>query len=323
MLKGVTLIADRHNTFDRVLQECVILHLHAAAGPIGEYAVSARATNAPSDLNAPRNAVKIDSGRVLLGDEYGGSFYIGSSDFDYQVFERMNAVGARLSDFGLKAETGKIQFNKFKGYAQLTSANSACRLLWAENIQRFAQRKSARRVGKEWLSKRIRSIIPPNVAGLGIATQRVSANEQPRRIIATLIHPEESGAYDVYSENHTNFIPLRDRSTAYFLIAALNSSLVEFIFRRLNSNTQVSAGEINQLPFPPMPDSKTLEEVESLVAEIMRLGGVDSPPDKVGEAIAIERELDVLTGSLYGFSPAEVERAQSLLPSYETVYGIG
>ena len=116
---------------------------------------------------------------------------------------------------------------------------------------------------------------------------------------------------------------MRDRSTARFLIAALNSSLVEFIFRRLNSNTQVSAGEINQLPFPPMPDSKTLEEVESLVAEILRLGGGDNPPDKVGEAIAIERELDILTGSLYGFSPAEAERAQSLLPSYETVYGAG
>ena len=323
MLKGVTLIADRHNTFDRVLQECIILHLHATAGPIGEYAVSARATNAPSDLNAPRNAVKIDSGRVLLGDEYGGSFYIGPSDFDYQVFERMNAVGAKLSDFGLKAETGKIQFSKFRQYARSTGAGGAHRLVWAENTQRYAWRASAKRVGKEWLSQDILTAVPPSIRDTGVITQRTSANEQPRRVIASLINPRIAGSQFAYSENGTNFISIGNAAKASFVLASLNSSVVEFIFRRLNSNVHVSAGEINQLPFPPMPDSKTLEDIESLVAEILRLGGVDSPPDKVGEAIAIERELDILVGALYGFSPAEVERAQSLLPSYETVYGIG
>ena len=322
MLKGVTLIADRHNTFDRVLQECVILHLHRSAGPIGEYTVSARATNVPSDLNAPQNVVRIDSGRVLLGDQYGGSFYIGSSDFDYQAFERMDAVGARLSDFGLKAETGKIQFSNFRKYARSTGAGGAHRLVWAENTQRYAWRASDKRVGKEWLSNDILAAVPPNIRDAGVITQRTTANEQPRRIIASLINPRIAGSQFAYSENGTNFISIGDAAKASFILATLNSSVVEFIFRRLNSNVHVSAGEINQLPFPPMPDSKTLEEIESLVAEIMRLGGVDSPPDKIGQAIARERELDILIGSLYGFSPAEVERTQSLLPSYETVYGI-
>ena len=196
-------------------------------------------------------------------------------------------------------------------------------LVWAENTQRYAWRASAKRVGKEWLSQDILTAVPPNIRDTGVITQRTSANEQPRRIIASLINPRIAGSQFAYSENGTNFISIGNAAKASFVLAALNSSVVEFIFRRLNSNVHVSAGEINQLPFPPMPDSKTLEEVESLVSEILRLGGVDSPPDKVGGAIAIERELDILTGSLYGFTPAEVERAQSLLPSYETVYGVG
>ena len=49
-------------------------------------------------------------------------------------------------------------------------------------------------------------------------------------------------------ENHTNFISL-DGSvvSSNLLIGMLNSSLLEYIFRRLNSNTQVSSGRGQQV----------------------------------------------------------------------------
>ena len=153
-------------------------------------------------------------------------------------------------------------------------------------------------------------------------TQRVTANEQPRRIIATLVHPDDVGTGNVYSENHTNFIPIPTGSQYAFLLGVLNSSLMEFIFRRLNSNTQVSAGEINSLPFPPIPDELTLREIETLVLDLLKLGGVDSHPDTIHQTLTYEHRLDILIGSLYGFSPSEVEEIQQRLPSYETVYGI-
>ena len=249
--------------------------------------------------------------------------FVGGSEFEYQVFERMNHAGVKLSSFGLKAETGKIQFDKYQDYAQADSANDACRLIWAENIQRYSRRPSRNRVGKEWLSKGIMTAVPPNITGAGIVTQRISANEQPRRIIATLVTPETEQSDNVYSENGTNFISLgSDVAVQRFLIGALNSSLMEFAFRRLNSNTQVSAGEINVLPFPPMPDETKLKQIEYVVRALMAWGGVDCEPEIAKRATEAERRLDILIGALYGFTASEVKQIQGCLPSYETVYGL-
>ena len=321
-LKGVVLIADRHNTFERVLQECIVLHLARRAKQSEVYSVKTRAISVPTDLNDPHDMVSVTSDRVLLRSEYDGSFYIGESEFDYEVFERMNSEGVRLSAFGLKAETGKIQFDKYQKYARPTSAKDTCRLLWAENIQRYVLRESSKRVGKEWMANQITAIVPPNISGSGIVTQRVSANEQPRRIIATLLSPGETGDLATYSENHTNFIPMEDETLGYFLIASLNSSPMEYVFRRLNSNTQVSAGEINRLPFPPRPSLALLEEIKTYVLVLLDLRGVDSEPDATPYAIECERHIDRLIGSLYGFSPTEIKVIQVGLPSYERVYGV-
>lgn len=321
-LAGVVLIADRHNTFDRVLQECIILRLVKRSSPPGTYLVNARAIATTDDLSDPQTAVSVDSNRVLLSDTYDGAFFVGGSEFEYQTFERMNDAGVKLCSFGLKAETGKIQFDKYKDYAQTENANNSCRLIWAENIQRYTRRPSRNRVGREWLSKDIMGAVSPNITGAGIVTQRISANEQPRRIIATLIHPDNVGSQYVYSENHTNFIPLNTISLGTFLIGALNSSLMEFAFRHLNSNTQVSAGEINALPFPPIPDETKLKQIEYLVSAIMAWGGVDCGPETAKRVIEAERHLDILIGTLYGFTASEVEQIQGYLPSYETVYGL-
>ena len=323
-VSGVVLIEDRHNTFARVLQECIILHLVRRTHRRSPYSINTRSVRIPTDLNDPQAHHVVSSEKALLGSYYDEAFYIGSSEFEYRIFERMDSVGKRLSDFGLKAATGKVQFDKYRSYAQASHTDGACRLIWAENVQRYVHRESRKRVGKEWLSGRIREIVPPNITGYGVITQRVSANEQPRRIIATPITPEVTEFTDVYSENHTNFISL-DGSvvSSNLLIGMLNSSLLEYIFRRLNSNTQVSAGEVNKLPFPPLPDRGLREKIETLVGRLVQMGGVHTNSDMVDKAISIERELDVLIGSLYGLSENDVQRVWEQLPSYDTVYGRG
>ena len=321
-LKGVVLIGDRHNTFERVLQECIIVHLARKLDLTDTYRVDTQAISVPTELNDRQAVISMASNRVLLGREYDDSYYIGESEFDYKVFERMNAMAKKLSDFGLRAETGKIQFDRYREYARTTGNRGECRLMWAENIQRYTLRESSKRVGKEWLAKGITTIVSPNISGTGIVTQRVSANEQPRRIIATLLSSEATGDLLTYSENHTNFIPIEDAPIGYFLIASLNSSLMEYVFRRLNSNTQVSAGELNQLPFPPRPPSPVLSEIKNCVIELLNLGGVDREPRSTLRALEYERRLDELIGSLYGLSPTEVEAIQALVPSYGEVYGL-
>ena len=322
-LRGVVLIHDRHNTFARVLQECIILHLVRRRMPSTANPVHTRSVWRPSDLNDPQAYFSVASDRVMLGKDYDGAFYVGTSDFEYRVFERMDAVGKRLSDLGLKAETGKIQFDRYRDYAQEAKNHDSSRLIWAENVQRYWIQESQKRIGKEWLAQDIVTKIQPNITGRGIITQRTSANEQPRRIIATLITQEVAGSGNVYSENGTNFISLDDNAIAGTLvIGALNSSPMEYIFRRLNSNVHVSAGEINKLPFPPTPDEDTLNKIETLVLSLLEIRGVGCERDATAQAMGYERQLDSLVGSLYGFSTVEVEEIRKQLPSYETVYGL-
>ena len=318
-IKSVVLIADRHNTFDRVLQECIIIHLNRKACPATHYLMWTRSISVPSDLNSLQGMVQVSSEQVLLGDDFNKAFYISSRQRDYHIFETMLRTGVKLSEYGIATETGKIQFDKYTEYARPTDADGACRLIWAENIQRYAWRTSRKRTGKEFLSKAIMDSVSPNVTGTGIIMQRISANEQPRRIIATMV---QSDNMSNYSENHTNFIPIKERPDAVFLLGALSSSLVEFIFRRLNSNTQVSAGEINSLPLPPSPDYALRIEIETLVDNLLDAGGVDCRPEIASAVIGWERRLDVLIGSLYGISSKGVEWAERQLASYETVYGV-
>ena len=320
------LIEDRHNTFARVLQECIILHLARKSAPSRNYTVSTRSVRIPTDLNDSQVYHSVESGRVLLGDDYDGAFYVSTSEFEYQVFDRMRKVGRNLSAFGVKAETGKVQFSNYREFARENRGRGSLRLLWAENIQRYGIRESRQRMGKEWLSREMMVKLRPNISGGGIMTQRTTANEQPRRIIATIVEPKMLEAPSVYSENGTNFISFdrlnENETSPNLLLAALNSSIVEFIFRRLNSNVHVSAGEINKLPFPPMPDDLTLSEIDVFVTGMLELGGVDCDPSKITQAMTYEHRLDILIGSLYGFSPSEVEKIQQALSPFESIYGV-
>ena len=321
-LRGVTLIADRRSTFARVLQECILLHLSKRAAPEKSYLVNTRAITTPEDLNNQEETARVDSERVLLGAAHQWAFFIGASEFEYEVFERMAAKRIHLENLVLKAETGKVQFDKYKRFAQPTNDDSASRLIWAENAQRYRLRETRKRAGKEWLSKSIRAILPPNITGAGIVTQRTTANEQPRRIIATAIRPDDAGATSMYCENGSNFISTLDAHQCHYVLAVLNSSPVEFAFRKLNSNTHVSVGELNILPLPTNPDTATLDEIGELVHSLMEIGGVDASPHKVQDAIAMEIKLDNIIGKLYGFTESEVVRIRQLLPPYEEVYGI-
>ena len=325
-LRGVVLIEDRHNTFARVLQECIILHLARKSAPSRTYPVSTRSVRIPTELNDSRASHSVESGRVLLEEEYDGTFYIGTSEFEYQVFEKMRGFGRKLSTFGIKAETGKVQFSNYREFARDSKGQGSLRLLWAENVQRYGIREARQRKGKEWLSRKMTFNLRPNITGRGVMTQRTTANEQPRRIIATIVEPSLLGAPSVYSENGTNFISFDQlneiEASPNLLLAALNSSIMEFIFRRLNSNVHVSAGEINKLPFPRMPNESTLREIDKFVTGLLELGGVDCDSSEIAQSITYEHRLDILIGALYGFSPSEVEKIQQALPSFESIYGV-
>lgn len=84
--------------------------------------------------------------------------------------------------------------------------------------------------------------------------QRVTAGEQPNRLVACI--PESfclEQRFGYFVENHLNIVQARQLSSnidLFYLLGIFNSDVVEFFFRVMNGNTQVSATELNLTPIP-------------------------------------------------------------------------
>jgi hypothetical protein len=69
-----------------------------------------------------------------------------------------------------------------------------------------------------------------------------------------------------------------------------------------------------------LPDDKTLAEIHSLVSDLLNWNGVECTLANFDRAVEHEHRLDLLIGSLYGFSEDETARIQATMPSHKFVY---
>ena len=322
-LGRVVLIEDRHNTFAQVLQECILLFLTKKQDPRLTYKVNTQSVVRPSDLDTADSYFSIDSEKVLLNERFDHAFYIGARNQDYIILDKMLANGVILKKHGLSARTGNIQFDKYRQFALPNPEEMACRLLWSENVQRYAYRLSNQRNGKEWLNPEVKKIVPPTIRSYGVLTQRTTSPEQPRRIIATIVDSVEFSEAGVYSENGTNFIDCSetDRTIALLTLATLNSTPFEFLFRLLNSNNHVSMGELNYMPFPDFSHiHNTSLKIADLVEDLVSINGVDCEINLKERAMSLDREIDELICEIYGLGRTEMDHMLSRLTPLEENY---
>ena len=57
-----------------------------------------------------------------------------------------------------------------------------------------------------------------------------------------------------------------------------------------------------------------------MVSDLLEWNGVECTLENLGLALKHEHRLDLIIGSLYGFSPNEVAQIQATLPSHRFVY---
>jgi hypothetical protein len=129
----------------------------------------------------------------------------------------------------------------------------------------------------------------------------VTADEQPSRIVACIPDEFTDGMSDGYFvENHLNIIQSMQQSPhvdLFFLLGVLNSEVVDFFFRAMNGNTQVSATELNLLP---MPLGKYERDIADLAKAIQK-----ARQDK--KQTALMERLNGLVGKAYGLSDENLE----------------
>jgi hypothetical protein len=147
-------------------------------------------------------------------------------------------------------------------------------------------------------------------AGASLLIQRVTADEQARRIVVSRSGFPTHQPYFV--ENHLNVLQPAPavRIDLHYLLGILSSDVVEFLFRSMNGNTQVSATELNLLP---VPRGGFETEIAKLMADLEETEGLRKRAD-------LEADLHERIARAYGLTSPDLGFLQRILrenPAFE------
>ena len=101
--------------------------------------------------------------------------------------------------------------------------------------------------------------------------------------------------------NSVNKIGLKDSVDSLFILAILNSNIIDWLFRKTSTNNHVNIYELEQLPIPNSTEMESYRIV-SLVKEIIELKKNNASAD----TSALESEIDRLVYQLYGLTEEEI-----------------
>ena len=286
-------IVDRRNVFESVLQSCIVNSFQNTntTNPIRVKSIVSK-----EDISNT-NWVEISQDDFLFEQNDGPLFIVGNNYRVYDIFKKLKMLKS-LKTHGLSFTTGKIQWDLYKAVLGNVPTPVATRLIWAENVQRYCYLDARKRADRIYINKRLEKYQP--ITHDTIVVQRVTAVEQPRRIIAHLFSPDSFG-YPIQAENHTSYLEEAKDIHLKFVLGILNSKFIDFIFRHLNSNTQVSAGELNALPLPDSEDS-VQASIINFVDQILDAKHTDPDVD-VSE---LENQIDQIVYLLYDLTPKEI-----------------
>ena len=292
-ITSVLNIVDRRNVFEFVLQSCIVNSFQNTntTNPIRVKSIFSK-----EDIST-KNWVEISKDDFLFQQNGGPLFIVGHHHRVYDIFRKLKILRP-LTAHGLSFTTGKIQWDLYRSVLGDSPISIATRLIWAENVQRYCYLEARNRADRIYINAQLERCQP--ITHDTIIVQRTTAIEQPRRIIAHLFSPDNFG-YPIQAENNTSYLEEVEGLELKFILGVLNSRFMDFIFRHVNSNTHVSAGELNSLPLPDSEDS-IRESIINFVDQILAAKGNDPNAD-VSE---LENEIDRIVYSLYELTPEEI-----------------
>ena len=230
-----------------------------------------------SRVNVNGQAHAGDLGQVTLAGKSGHPWLLPRRAADIGLIARAVTLPHRLPDYGWRASTGPLVWNRHKHQISAEASNGATRILWAADVGVDGTvRQDRARDHQRWVT------LTPGQSFMrlqrpAVVVQRTTAPEQPRRLVAAELGAHELSTWGgaVVVENHVNVLHrpaegLQGLSPA-LLGALLNTVTFDRLYRCLSGTVAVSAYELEALPLPP-PDvlatweAISTEELEATVA---------------------------------------------------------
>lgn len=314
VLREVTLIAERKKVFENVLQGTMVLVLQRRPQNEDEdvFPPSLKTAVARSvvDLETRRMpSAQIDQRQIIRHLNSTSVWFVADTRRTYEILDKILGDHPLSSGpaVGCPARTGPIVWNRVKPLLRPRFAGDTLPLIWATDVGRFAfsfGSAGENRPSYLKVTTRTRRLISQ---GLSLLVQRVTADEQPHRLVACI--PESfctEHASGYFVENHLNVIQPRPDAPPidiYYLLGILCSDVIEFFFRAMNGNTQVSATELNLMPIP----RHTRESQTAILAR--QLQNTSNPLTRG----PLEQRLNEKVAEAYGLIPDELRFIQKTL----------
>ncbi|MBR5966136.1 MAG: N-6 DNA methylase [Treponema sp.] len=171
-------------------------------------------------------------------------------------------VYSNLKDLDIKASTGPIVDFRIKNLLQKDYTDNSVPLIYTVHLKnhRLSWPQDSKKPNALLPSENIQKQLFPK--GFYVLVKRFSTKEETKRVVASLITPDDFIKDKMAFENHLNVFhknksPLKE-NIAYGLVCWLNSTYIDEKFRLFSGHTQVNATDLRNLPYP------TLEQLSEL-----------------------------------------------------------
>ena len=251
-LDHIHLFGSRDKAFkdDEVLQENVIIKL-VRGKTQGVVTVSHCTDGTFSDY---RESV-CEFGEIVKGDDPEQFIHIPESVESASIIAA-NHFRHTLTDLGLEISTGPVVDFRLKSHLRKAPEMGTVPLLYpchVANSRVSWPLEKSKKANALVLDDESRRWLYP--AGCYTVVKRFSAKEEKRRVMATVVRPDDLGnCQQIAFENHLNVFHVNKKGIpeelACGLCAYLNSTMVDRDFRAFNGHTQVNAADLRMLKYP-------------------------------------------------------------------------
>lgn len=258
----------RKTNFNKALQGVMIICLCNGVKNVNEKKVIIKNVNNESYLLKKKFNNKIEAKyEDVVRNINGYNLLIICNKLEhYNIINKVYSECVFLNDnnYGYKVSTGKLVWNQKKEFLTDEENNECRHLIWAKQIETYKVNNFKKDDGKNKYVRLDDSLKKLETNGQVILIRRTSTKEQKYRIIASLY----SNPNDYFIENHINYIHRigRPRASLQYLVAVLNSELLNFIAKQIMGNTQLSVSELNILPIK-YNKSKIIDKLVNLIYE--------------------------------------------------------
>lgn len=204
--------------------------------------------------------VQVGYSSVVQPDDIEGFIHIPHSkntEFIYQNDSDNNSL-IPFSQLGISISTGPVVDYRCKDYTsfQCIEGKSYAPLLYPNNFRNgeLSWPLQSKKPSFIQISNETSSFIWRT--GYFVVVKRFSSKEEKRRIVASVVDPPALASDYVAFENHLNVFHINksglDRDLAYGLAYFLNLESTDNNFRSFSGHTQVNAGDLKNMKYPPV-----------------------------------------------------------------------